>query len=207
MQTIDKEFQIQQLNDKYIFNLKQEELKLIHVLQKSIDKAKKEIKQYADKPNGIISEDKTNLECIINKDHLIDSIKDLLKFKMKQDLLIFTFGKYKGRIVQDIINEDRTYCEWFSNNIIGKDFNTLKILDYIHKTLIARVGDPEYTDKNKPQELDQILLTLLPKEWYNQIDKQQILETKKSKGIIYDEPYLTPWEEAMYEIYDYGDFC
>ena len=32
---------------------------------------------------------------------------------------LFTFGKYKGELVQDVINKDACYVEWCINNVDG----------------------------------------------------------------------------------------
>ena len=75
---------------------------------------------------------------LIKGKDLYGPLERYIQFKMKPNALYFTFGKYKGRIVQDILMEDTDYCEWFSENICGRDFNTLKILDLIHKTLLEK---------------------------------------------------------------------
>lgn len=58
-----------------------------------------------------------------------------LNYQFKNNDLKFTFGKYKDVYVDLVLRKDKEYCKWFSENVIGKDFNTLKILDYIHKRL------------------------------------------------------------------------
>lgn len=66
------------------------------------------------------------------------SLYGYLNYMMKNNDLKFMFGKYKDLYVDMVLREDEEYCEWFSNNVIGKDFNTLKILDYIHKRLLGQ---------------------------------------------------------------------
>ena len=50
---------------------------------------------------------------------------------------IFTFGKYKGRSVLDILNEDPAYVEWCVNNIkwFSLDDTEQKMLNEITKAI------------------------------------------------------------------------
>lgn len=102
------------------------------------------------------------------------------------------------------MKEDENYCSWPSENVIGKDFNTLKILDYIHKSSIR---DKSYTDKIKTNVLTDILSKYIPSNWHEVIDKEEILGTKRYKDCPFDDTYMTDWEETMYDIIDYGDLC
>ena len=66
----------------------------------------------------------------MRKDGYIQNIINLLEERVNEPLY-FEFGKYKNRIVQDIVNEDPEYCKWFVNSIRGEDLNTLKICNYL----------------------------------------------------------------------------
>ena len=53
--------------------------------------------------------------------------------------LYFPNSKYKGRIVQDVILTDRSYCEWYVQNCRAYDTQELRVHHYITKTLSNRV--------------------------------------------------------------------
>lgn len=77
------------------------------------------------------------------------SFEKYLKLKLSKPLY-FTFGKYKGRIVQDIIEKDKEYCDWFADNIVSNNQEILVIIDLINK-----IGE-RYTVSNPIQELKNI---------------------------------------------------
>lgn len=91
-------------------------------LQEEFDYAYKQI----EKGNEPIKELKHRINR--NRNEIRELIKEYLNVP-----LYFYFGKYKGRIVQNIYEEDKQYCEWFKNNVVGNDYNTLVIIDYIVK--------------------------------------------------------------------------
>lgn len=203
------------LNQKYLLPIDQKREELISNLEKSISFVNKRIIENKDRPENWYSRNMTNLQYFMNEctvhnlntyysDSLLDRIKELLEFEMQPTILYFSFGKYKDRIVQDILQEDKDYCKWFSENVVGKDFNTLKILDFLHKTLI----NVKYIDKDQKIILDIIIRSYVPKEWRSSIDIEYILDRSKAnldKHLSY--PSMTPWEEDMMEIWGYGDFC
>ena len=199
-------FENQQKNEKFLFDLKQKEEKYKHDLEFCIKRTTKLLEdtkvQYSNKKSNL-QYFMSNSSCFQGTSCLYFHIKDYIKYLMsKTEILYFTFGKYEGRIVQDIINEDKEYCKWFSENVIGKDLNTLKILDYLHKTLL---GKP-YCNRTKKDCYHEVL-QYVPMKWIPEIDEEEILETKKCSNSIEDCSYMTPWEEQMYDVLDYGDFC
>lgn len=93
-----------------------------------------------------------NLEDIkinVGKSGLFDIMDKIKQFGYEQHFadylalvadypLWFPFGKYKDRIVQDILEQDKDYCIWFVNVIRGEDEQTLKILNYLNHVLEGR---------------------------------------------------------------------
>lgn len=210
-------FEVTQANEKYLFSIKQEEDKLIYGLKESIEYVKNLLKKHDYAIDGHeYSRHCTDLQYLMNRytewhwgtditNSFNSRLSQLLSWRTKYvDCLYFTFGKYKGRIVQDIVNEDRNYCSWFSNNVVGRDFNTLKILDFLHKQLN---GFP-YVEKSGKQELESILQEYIPAEWHSYIDKEEVLGTKKYIGCdSIGDVGMSPWEEMMTDVIDYGDLC
>jgi len=41
---------------------------------------------------------------------------------------VFAFGKYKGRYVVDIADEDPGYLEWFIDNVEGISWSDMRVL-------------------------------------------------------------------------------
>lgn len=158
-------------------------------------------------------------------------IRAVILAKMDSYYLYFTFGKYKGRIVQDILEEDESYCHWFLHEVRGNDFNTLKILDYLSKCIFYGqqtvildmpwgvqmqyykywLGDPDTIFEEVISELPD----KIAKEARE--DKDFILEffsysgcKSKSyniKSSDLDCGGMSPWEEMMSDVIDYGDLC
>jgi len=210
-----EDFKCKQLNNKYLFERKQEEDELIHNLLEAIKYVERRIKECEKYGEHYISRHSTNLQCIMNENSSVsgydgesfnDRIKQLLLYREEYvDALYFPFGKYKGRIVQDVLKEDKSYCKWFSENIIGKDYNTLKILDFLHKKL----EDLPYIDKDRKQELNRILKDYVPQEWQKDIVKEKLLTTNKYYGSSsnYDDSYYDDPNDWMSDVIDYGDLC
>jgi len=51
------------------------------------------------------------------------------------DFSLFQGGKYAGRSVNDVIAEDKNYCEWFSNNVWYKDSDNARTAAIINAIL------------------------------------------------------------------------
>ena len=190
-----------QANERYLFKLKQEEETLLYDLQQAIDYNKISVANLDDALEGhCYSNNGFDIEYVLNgtwkgKD-IYCPLEEYIEFKMQADVLYFTFGKYKGRIVQDILVQDRDYCEWFSENVCGRDLNTLKILDFLHKTFI---GNP-YIDKDKQEVINKIL-TLFPVEWIPYIK----LDRKISSSHIPKDFAEDPSDHWMYDVIGYED--
>lgn len=92
-------------------------------------------------------------------------LKDYLELKLAKPLY-FSFGKYKGRIVQDIMEKDKGYCYWFVRNVISDNQETLRILDFISK------NGKRYTVSNPLQELKNIFKNDLKIELKEDGDKR-----------------------------------
>ena len=157
---------VKQANDRYLFEYKQQEELLLYELQQVIEHNKTivnklqdvfETHNYSNKGADI----KYVLSGAYKGKDLYGPLERYIQFKMKPNALYFTFGKYKGRIVQDILMEDVDYCEWFSENICGRDLNTLKILDLIHKTLLQK----PYIDKDIHEITYQVIQKYIPIKW------------------------------------------
>ena len=120
-------FEVNQANEKYQFEKKQEKDSLQRKLEVEINKLLSKTKN-SKKLTGYSS----------THDHFVEAFREYMKFILNTCSLKFTFGKYTGYYVDIILREDIEYCEWFSENVRGQDLNTLKILDYIHKKLLHK---------------------------------------------------------------------
>lgn len=119
-----------------------------------------------------------DIEVLLNKKYwvyegrgLLEILADYTEFMANPDPMYFTFGKHRGEVVQDIIEEDQSYCHWFSDNVVGEDLKTLQILDFIHK---YRVG-AEYRIKKFDQLLTNLVREYIPDYLQDYIDKEQVL--------------------------------
>lgn len=92
---------------------------------------------------------------------LMDCLYIALYYSVIPDPFYFTFGRYAGRIVQDIIEEDFSYCRWFKDNVIGIDYYTLKAIDYFHKLSEGCI----YYDKSIYNNYVDLLEQYIPEEW------------------------------------------
>lgn len=202
------ELEINQANERYLFNVKQEE-KVTYKFQKALDYATEMVPKLKYGMDGhYYSRNLSDMYSLLKGYYddgpdLIDKIKELLEFRMTPDPLYFTFGKYKGRIVQDVLEDDIAYCEWFSKNVCGKDLNTLTILDFLHKEL----NGYKYNIKNKKLQLDRILFSYVPQTWHKYVDKEEILGTKRYTTSTSIEDYYDDRDDWMSDVLDYGDLC
>lgn len=227
MLTIDQPLKVKQANERYILSVDQEIEGYLTKLKQRAQEAEKIVNA---SNYEYFSKDTTYARYAYRLYEIDKWIRAVCLTKMKSFYLYFTFGKYKGRIVQDILNEDKSYCEWFVHQVRGNDFNTLKILDYLSKCLYygeqtAILGLPgginikfyRYWLVN-PEEIFELVISEIPK-----IMKK---EAKEDKDYILGEifPYkeirhnsysnsdfdcggMTPWEEQMCDVIDYGDLC
>lgn len=93
------------------------------------------------------------------------SFEKYLKLRLSPPLY-FTFGKYKGRIVQDIMETDPDYCGWLTNNIISNNLEILIIIDFINK------NGERYTVENPHETLKQIFKNELGIEISNEFNQK-----------------------------------
>lgn len=133
-----------------------------------------------------------------------DFLKASLEFKHLQ--YVFGFGRYNGRYVKEILTEDREYCVWFRDNIIGDNFEQLQLIDYICKTIN---NIPYYTKKQEWIELQQIISDYVPLEWHKYIDNEKILNLTVNKGSSFEKSSLigNDYDSWEYEVYNYEDLC
>ena len=102
---------------------------------------------------------------------LIDCLRLAIYYSVIPDPFYFTFGRYAGRIVQDIIEEDFSYCEWFKDNVIGIDYYSLKAVDYFHKLSKRHI----YYDKNIYIAKTDILEQFIPDDWQDELWDNKLL--------------------------------
>lgn len=207
-----------QKNKLYLFKLGQQDELYEHEIKLCVRRIYSELEHIAEvfhtgPYDNYYSESKNNLQqfmedrCFSSKgESLYEVLSNFLQFRLERNVMYFSIGKYKGRIVQDVIDEDIDYCKWFAGNVIGRDFDTLKIIDYIYKKL----NDVPYRDKNPKLVLQDILDDYIPKEWKKIIDRDAIISRVdgyrggKSSGYDFVGDDYDSWE---YDVYDYGDFC
>lgn len=53
--------------------------------------------------------------------------------KLKDESVVFPFGKYKDQQVLDICNKDRNYCLWWMHNVITNSVIIGRVKDVIAK--------------------------------------------------------------------------
>ena len=221
----NKELQVKQANDKYLFEQKQTLELLQNRLKEVIEKQQKQtiklIQHYEDKEKYCR--------------HLFTSIAEVwddknscyalyLYLRLKADTpLYFTFGKYKDRIVQDILIQNRLYCKWFMDNIRGQDLNTLKILDYMNKYIKDKTYFLDSVESILKELFDKCLDQEIYKEivnsyyfkdyvskiqWYQFEDKYGYDYTNPTP--VYQETYTTHYSTSYPESIDLGcpdDYC
>ena len=225
--TLLETLEVRQANERYILSVNQEIEAYLTRLKQRAQKAEKTV---TESNYEYFSKDATYARYAYRLYEIDKWIRAVCLAKMKSFYLYFTFGKYKGRIVQDIINLDKSYCEWFVHEVRGNDFNTLKILDYLSKCLYygeqtAILGLPgginikyyKYWLIN-PQEIFEIIISEIPEIMKKEAvkDKDYILseifpykETRHNSysNSNFDCDGMTPWEEMMSDVIDYGDLC
>lgn len=221
-----EELDVKQANEKYIMSVNHKIEKHLTELKKKAYEVEKSASEHG---YGYFSKTMTYLRYKYNLNEIPKWIRAVIFTKMESCYLYFDFGKYKGRIVQDILKEDENYCAWFLHEVIGKDFNTLKILDYLSKVfyhglqteffgLPAQVRFKYYKYWLKdPSKVFYEVLKEIPEKVAQEAlkDKNYILETfsfskKKSStsnSSDFDCGYLSDYDEMMYDIIDYGDLC
>lgn len=153
-------------------------------------------------------------------------IRNLMDAILRNDKLYFAFGKYKGRIVQDIYKRDEAYCKWFMNNVQGKNLNDLKIIDYINKKDRNKaycISDPiklynkiikEYNLSQYEEYInkDEILSTYINDYYKNketncaELNKTTCCESH-TKGNFYDGQENSAFWNSMIDVEDIVDEC
>lgn len=185
------DLKVKQANDKYLFNVNQE-----------------------------LEEIMENLKDAFAKHWGIEIEKWCLKYIFtiqKLQCLYFPFGKYKGRIVQDIVSKDKDYCEWFLKRVYGKNEQTLKILDYLNKAITFGNYDYMFIDLNTClMNLETTFVKLDEKsqrDWKHNKDMIK-MDYNYKKGIRSSSSSYNDFEggsdiadDWMCEVYNYEDFC
>lgn len=136
----------------------------------------------------------------------------------KTSYLYFPFGKYKGRIVQDVLVEDKEYCKWFLQNVFGRNENELKILDYLNKAI--NYNNKNYMFLSLISGLSLVYCNFIQqnekvrKNWEHH--KQMIIEDynyqynqniKGNASVDKDLDLSCPEDDPMTDVYNYEDFC
>lgn len=156
-------------------------------------------------------------------------IMNLMNALLRNDKLFFDFGKYKGRIVQDIYEKDRNYCKWFLDNVQGRTPRTLQVIDFISKKERGKA----YTLTNPVSLYNRIIKEYSLEKYDEWIDKDFILseyinnyrkeENKESfsvvdewdssssctRGDFYEGENSAFWNSMIdvEDIVDYEDLC
>ena len=227
MFTVQETLEVKQANERYNLSVNQEIETYVIKLKEKAQQAEKTVTA---SNYEYFSKDTTYARYAYRLYEIDKWIRAVCLSKMKSFYLYFTFGKYKGRIVQDILNLDKNYCEWFVHEVRGNDFNTLKILDYLSKCLYygeqtAILGLPgginikyyKYWLTN-PQEIFEIVISEIPEIMKKEAreDKDYILseifpytqnKSRTNNSVEFDCGGMTPWEEQMSDVIDYGDLC
>ena len=227
MITVDEPLEIKQANERYILSINQEIQGHLTRLKQRAQEAEKIVNASS---YEYFSKDTTYARYAYRLYEIDKWIRAVCLTKMKSFYLYFTFGKYKGRIVQDILNLDKNYCEWFVHEVRGNDFNTLKILDYLSKCLYhgeqtAILGLPGGVNIKyykywliDPQEIFELVVSEIPQIMKKEAreDKDYILgeifpyvqnKSRTNNSVEFDCGGMTPWEEVMSDVIDYGDLC
>ena len=132
--------------------------------------------------------------------HIDFSLKKYLELRLAKPLY-FTFGKYKGRIVQDIMSRDKGYCDWLTRSVISNKNDILTILDFINK------NGKRYTVANPIKELKDIFYKEFKIEASSNTDKHinklfSRLYQNRKEYCTYEEAKL---DSTEFNFYDYGD--
>ena len=226
------ELAVKHANQQYTLKVEQELEIYTEALKKRVAKAM--LSLHADDRYGghYHSHTLTDAEWVVRRFDLPVYMKYVCLAKMNTFFLYFTFGKYKGRIVQDIMYEDENYCSWFAHEVRGQDFNTLKILDYLSKYLyhgLSKEYDCVGPDRvysyfkywlQPPEAIFEQVLTDIPEEIRNEVReiKNEVLKTFRyekdssygSNSYEFDDISCDPEDVAPFSGLNelgYGDLC
>lgn len=200
------DFELKQINELYLFKKKQELEASKYECEQCIKRIKDYLNEFAQEHqvnyvtamemSSLVSQLKNIqalLQCHIYYDEsnnvrliqssgecFYDCLEDYYQALILDNLLGYEFpnGKYRGRIVQQILELDPHYCAWYRDNVIAQTEEHLKLLDYISKSL---AGVLYVTDINKINaQLD--LYNILPTDWVKYVNLKDIFEiTEENK--------------------------
>lgn len=116
-------FEAEQKNNEFEFRRKQKYEKIMHGLNALFEKYENKTVSYY-----VVSDPSDFYEYFV----------EYLTFLMERNSMYFTFGKYRGMLVDAVLQENKDYCKWFVYNVRGRDLKTLRILDYLNKKVNGR---------------------------------------------------------------------
>ena len=125
---------------------------------------------------------------------------EYLTFLMEHNSMYFTFGKYRGMLVDAVLQENKDYCKWFVYNVRGRDLKTLRILDYLNKKVNGR---DEYETRYYFRSFETVwpvVLKKLPEKW---LEPVQNIKEDLSKNFGYTPPKSYSYSSCSY--YDVSD--
>lgn len=106
-------------------------------------------KHYPSAPfRGVITFDLDDIHRISREQAEANRIAEAARIA-STDFSIFQSGKYAGQSVNDVLAEDKGYCEWFSNNVWYKDSDNARTAAILNSILApereARLHEAEAT--------------------------------------------------------------
>lgn len=201
---------VAQENEKYMLCLRQELARCKLELEEALEKVNQNLEEIEDSDLG-------DLYSLYSINFYVTKV---LEAFLDTQVLYFPFGKYKGRIVQDVLEKDLSYCTWFSKNVRGTDIGTLQLLDFLCKKLHGETEiEKRYYTVSVRDTLDMIILNHIPLNGRNSINTESILEKfsykapkgsySKNYGYFSDDMSVDEGSFFYYGdcVVDYGDLC
>lgn len=198
-------FEAEQKNNEFRFKRKQNYEKIMHDLNALFEKYENKTVSYYE---------------VSNSSYFYEYFVEYLTFLMEHNSMYFTFGKYKGMLVDAVLQENKDYCKWFVYNVRGRDLKTLRILDYLNKKVNGR---GEYETRYYFRSFEtvwSVALKKLPEKW---LEPVQSIKEEFSKNFGYTPPKYSSCSSydigsIGYEdnscfsywgdtVVDYGDLC
>lgn len=145
-------------NKRYLFEKSLYEDNLIEAIK---NKFEDYIKNFSGRwSKKMIVQDVINMTSDEKYRYCGNAFKNLLISKLNVPIY-FPLGKYKGHIVQNILVEDKNYCEWFVRNIIPTNYTLLLINNYIYSN--GKIPTAGSINLNKIR--DEVVELTVPKDY------------------------------------------
>jgi len=124
-------------------------------------------KHYPSAPfRGVITFDLDDIHRISREQTEANRIAEAARIA-NTDFSVFQAGKYAGRFVNDVLTEDKGYCEWFSNNSWSKDSDNGRTAEIINSILAPERKVAAAASEDRVLALKQEIGKPTLTDWFN----------------------------------------